>query len=360
VKLTPRRTIAAAAIAGAAVLLPAIALASSGSPGGARTIAHTASARAGAGAGHTGTARIGRCRRSQLVAWLGIPRTGFSNESNFYDLEMSNISDRACTLYGYPGVSAETQTGSQLGRAARRDGGFLSLVTLAPGGTAHATLFIDYKGDYPASQCGPKLASGLRVYAPGDFSSMEFAFSFWGCARPGPSYLAVSTTVAGTGIPGDNGAAAQPGAEVTRCHTGQLAEWIGIPAVWAAGSTYYQLELSNISGRACTLYGYPGVSALRGRKQLGAAASRDRAHPATLVTLTAGATAHVILRITDVGVFPPNACSPTRATSVQVFAPGAYSSRTIPIAFSACSRRGPVYLHVSTTIAGTGIPGYSS
>jgi Protein of unknown function (DUF4232) len=336
-------------------LLPAIALASPGSPGGTRTIAHTASGRSAAATAHTG-----RCLRSQLVAWLGIPRTGFSNESNFYDLEMSNISGRACTLYGYPGVSAETQTGGQLGRAARRDGGFLSLVTLRPGGTAHATLFIDYKGDFSASQCGPKLASGLRVYAPGDFSSMEFAFSFWGCARRGPSYLAVSTTVPGTGIPGDNGAAAQPGAELTRCHTDQLAEWIGIPAVWAGGSTYYQLELSNISGRTCTLYGYPGVSALRGRKHLGSAASRDPSHPATLVTLTPGATAHVILQITDVGVFSPGACSPARATSVRVYAPGAYSSRTIPLGFSACSRRGPVYLHVSTTIAGTGIPGYSS
>jgi len=29
-----------------------------------------------------------------------------------------------------------------------------------------------------------------------------------------------------------------------------------------------------------------------------------------------------------------------------------------PFSFRGCAKRGPVYLHVSTTIAGTGIPGY--
>jgi hypothetical protein len=194
-KFALRNTVIAAATVSAAILLPTIALASSGSaaaPSG--TAANTAATASGSG----------RCLRSQLVTWLGIPRDGFSNENNFYDLEISNISDRTCTLYGYPGVSAVNARGRQIGDAASRDGGFEALVTLTPDGTAHALVFIDYKGDFRPSQCHPTTASGLRVYAPGDFASTVVPFSFPACAKRGAPYLGVSTTVAGTGIPGGN------------------------------------------------------------------------------------------------------------------------------------------------------------
>jgi hypothetical protein len=190
-----RPVLTAAAAVSAAILVPTIALASSGSVAApSRSAANTTAVASGSG----------RCLRSQLVAWLGIPRTGFSNEKNFYDLEISNISSSTCTLYGYPGVSAVNAKGKQLGNAAFRDGGFEALVTLAPGDTAHALLFIDYKGDVPASQCHPTVAYGLRVYAPGDYSSMVFPFSFPACAKRGVSYLDISTTVTNTGIPGDS------------------------------------------------------------------------------------------------------------------------------------------------------------
>lgn len=155
-------------------------------------------------------------------------------------------------------------------------------------------------------------------------------------------------------------AQAPQSAAVGRCLTGQLDDWIGLPGNGTAGSTYYELEISNISRSTCTLYGYPGVSALRGGSQLGSAAGRNPSHRDTLVTLAPGATSHVILQITDVGVFSPSSCKPTTATSLRVYAPGAYASLRVPFTFEACGRRGPVYLHVSATIAGTGIPGYST
>jgi hypothetical protein len=194
-KFALRHSVAVAAAVSAAVLLPTIALASSGSaaaPG--RSAADTTAVASGPG----------RCLRSQLVAWLGIPRTGLTNEANLYDLEISNISGSTCTLYGYAGVSAVTASGRQIGSAAFRAGGAKTLVTLRPGGTAHAILSIDYKGDVTPSQCHPTVAYGLRVYAPGDYSSMEFPFSFWACAKRQISYLGIFTTVAGTGIPGGN------------------------------------------------------------------------------------------------------------------------------------------------------------
>jgi hypothetical protein len=145
-----------------------------------------------------------------------------------------------------------------------------------------------------------------------------------------------------------------------RCYQTQLRAWLGIPGSGAAGSTYYELELSNVSGQACTLYGYPGVSALTSGNQDGSAADRTASHPSTLVLLEPGATSHVILQITNVGNFPPSACNPVTANELRVYAPGDYSSLLIPFSVAACGTAGPVYLHVSATVAGTGIPGYST
>ncbi len=147
---------------------------------------------------------------------------------------------------------------------------------------------------------------------------------------------------------------------VHRCYQTQLRAWLGIPGSGAAGSTYYELELSNVSGQACTLYGYPGVSALTSGYQDGSAADRTASHPSTLVLLEPGATSHVILQITDVSNFSPSACNPVTANTLRVYAPGDYSALQFPFSVAACGTPGPIYLHVSATVAGTGIPGYST
>jgi Protein of unknown function (DUF4232) len=155
-------------------------------------------------------------------------------------------------------------------------------------------------------------------------------------------------------------AAASQSAAIGRCLTGQLRDWIGIPGDQTAGSTYYQLEISNISRSTCTLYGYPGVSAVRNALQReGSPASRTPGHAERLLTLVPGSTVHVILRIADVYNFSPSACRPVEAFGLRVYAPGAYSWQLVGMTFEACSKSGPVFLNVSTTIAGTGIPGYS-
>jgi hypothetical protein len=165
-----------------------------------------------------------------------------------------------------------------------------------------------------------------------------------------------TTALAASGSPAKPAAAAIP-----RCGTGALTAWLGIPGDGYAGGVSYQLELSNTSGRACTLYGYPGVSALaRGGHQLGRAAGRGPASANRLVTLGRGATAHVLLQITDVASFPPASCGETTAVALRVYPPGATRSLEVPFTFQACGQSGPVYLHVGTTKGGTGIPGFSS
>jgi Protein of unknown function (DUF4232) len=145
-----------------------------------------------------------------------------------------------------------------------------------------------------------------------------------------------------------------------RCSAGDLTVWLGTPGNGTAGSTYYDLEFSNTSAAACTLYGYPGVSAIKGGNQVGRAANRDRSRPSTLVTLRPGGTGYVLLQVTDVGNYSPSACKAVSADSLRVYAPGSYSAINMPFqgSFQACSRRGPVYLHVTAMLAGTGIPGY--
>jgi len=148
-------------------------------------------------------------------------------------------------------------------------------------------------------------------------------------------------------------------AAVHRCYQSELRAWLAIPGSGAAGSVYYELELSNVSAQTCTLYGYPGVSELLNGSQSGSAAGRTASHPKTLVTLAPGATAHAILQITNVSVFGSAACQPVSATTLRVYPPGAIAALRVPFTVTACSKTGPVYLHVSPMIRGTGIPGYS-
>jgi hypothetical protein len=171
-----------------------------------------------------------------------------------------------------------------------------------------------------------------------------------------------TAALAASGGPAKPALAARPAAAAvpTRCGTAALTAWLGIPGDGFAGGVNYQLELSNTSGRTCTLYGFPGVSALGpGGHQLGSAAGRDHADANRLVTLGRGATAHAVLRISDVTAFPPSACAETRAVALRIYPPGATRSLKVPFTFLACSKSGPVYLHVRTTVGGTGVPGFS-
>ena len=150
-----RRILSAAAVACAAALVPAAALASPGT--------HAAPART----------TTPSCATSGLDVWMNTQGNGALG-TTYYHLEITNLSGSTCTLFGYPGVSGVTLTGTQLGSAASRNGSTPHTVTLANGATAHALLGIVEAGNFPASQCGPVTAAGLRVYPP---------------TRPGPGWL---------------------------------------------------------------------------------------------------------------------------------------------------------------------------
>ena len=136
--------------------------------------------------------------------------------------------------------------------------------------------------------------------------------------------------------------AAAPG-----CQTPGLVIWLDTQGNETAGSIYYNLELTNLSGQTCTLNGFPFINGVNlAGKTLGSSASFDHVSPPRVVTLANGATATAVLQIVDTGSFPPSSCKPVTAAGLQVFPPNQTRSKTVPFPFGACSRKGPVYLTV--------------
>ena len=164
-----RRILAAAAVTCAAVVAPVIALAPSA--GAAQSAEPAGAARTAAPA----------CTTPGLVIWLsgGDAAAGTA----YYKLEFTNLSGSTCTLFGYPGVSGVSLTGAQIGPSAIRTGTAPSLVTVANGATATATLGIVDVGLYPKSKCGPVTAAGVRVYPPNQTKSKVVPFPFGACTK---------------------------------------------------------------------------------------------------------------------------------------------------------------------------------
>ena len=151
------------------------------------------------------------------------------------------------------------------------------------------------------------------------------------------SALAVTGALAAAASPAGAERAARA-ASGTPCATSGLVIWLDTMGSGTAGSIYYHLEFTNLSGHSCTLLGYPGVSAVKlGGHQLGRPASRNNtAKPAT-VTLASGATATAVLQIVDVNNFPASRCHPVTAAGLRVYPPNQTASAVVPFPFGACS-----------------------
>lgn len=111
-------------------------------------------------------AAAGPCSTGQLALSLGQSQGA---AGTFYQaVILTNTSSASCTLFGYPGVSFATASGSQVGLSASRDPGHPHRVRLAAsGGTAGALLRQPDPGNFPASKCRPAPAAELKVFPPG-------------------------------------------------------------------------------------------------------------------------------------------------------------------------------------------------
>jgi hypothetical protein len=145
---------------------------------------------------------------------------------------------------------------------------------------------------------------------------------------------------------------------IPRCTAADLGVWVAIDqANGAAGTIYYPLQFTNLSGHTCYLYGYPGVSEISSSgKQLGSPAGWSSMSGARVVNLGPGATAHTILGYRDVAVSTESGCHPvSTGYTLNVIPPDQYSSTQAPIGWEACSRPGVVYMTITEPIkAGVG------
>jgi hypothetical protein len=154
---------------------------------------------------------------------------------------------------------------------------------------------------------------------------------------------------------------ASSAASAPECTTANLDVWLNTNGNGAAGSSYYSLNFTNLSAGTCSLYGYPGISAItQAGVQVGSAASRNGAHPVSVITLTSArsakgletSTAHntatVILQITVAENFPQATCVPITAAGLRVYPPNQKESTVVPYPFVACAKAGPRFLHVES------------
>lgn len=136
-------------------------------------------------------------------------------------------------------------------------------------------------------------------------------------------------------------------APVPACATSGLVIWLTSNGV-AAGTAFYTLNFTNLSGHACTLVGHPGVAAvsLTGH-QVGAPAGWQppAAHS---VRLASNGTAYALVSYSDVivGNSGPKPCDAVYSAGLRVFPPGQTAAKVVPIPLQACTRNNVVYMTV--------------
>ena len=171
-----------------------------------------------------------------------------------------------------------------------------------------------------------------------------------------PAIAGVSALTLGIGVAAwaaTAASAAQAPAAAPACATSALSVWVDADqSDGAAGTDAYPLEITNHGSRACTLDGYPGVSATTlGGRQLGDAASREPVFAATPVTIPAGGTAHADLFYHDVAVIT-SGCKPAQASLIKVYPPNSKQADTGFFSLPVCTLKNHGYLSVSVIRSG--------
>jgi hypothetical protein len=152
------------------------------------------------------------------------------------------------------------------------------------------------------------------------------------------------------------------GAGLAACRSTSLVMTIDLSqANGAAGSTYYPLNFTNRTTKACEMYGYPGVSFVTAGsgagKQIGAAALRSTAFAKLAVRLAPGGSAHAWLKVSVAANYPEATCEPVTAEWLKVYPPEETVAGYVSQTFSACASAGAPLLAILPVRAGKGAVG---
>jgi uncharacterized protein DUF4232 len=162
------------------------------------------------------------CPTSGLEAWLGLgavsaagggsggspgnagPPGAYPGHETYYTLEFTNVSNRTCSLFGYPEVSAYRDSpvaGGPIGGVAIRDTSVRPQpVMLEPGATVHAVLRLAAAAR-PAD-CAEVTAEELRITLPRQARPSFVPAHIPVCSRKGHVSLSVQAIQARPGVPG--------------------------------------------------------------------------------------------------------------------------------------------------------------
>ena len=146
-------------------------------------------------------AAVPSCTAADLGAWVAVDQGNGAAGSIYYPLQFTNLSQHACAMRGFPGVSAIDRNGHQLGSPASWDHVIpVRTVVLASGATAHTILRYSDATVTTAPGCHPVFSTfELRVYPPGQYSATHAAFGLEACSHAGPIYLNVEPILPGVG-----------------------------------------------------------------------------------------------------------------------------------------------------------------
>jgi Protein of unknown function (DUF4232) len=123
----------------------------------------------------------------------------------------------------------------------------------------------------------------------------------------------------------------------------------------AAGTIYYNLGFTNVSGSPCVVQGYPGISLVSAPsgtgKQIGAPAKRAATTASRLITVNPGQTAHAELGIADAGNFPASSCHPVTAHYLKVFPPDQTAAAYLSFTIQTCASASVATMHIAPLTA---------
>jgi len=169
----------------AAATAAAVLALGAGSATWAATSASAATVRTTAPSTMHGPSRVQRCTTSQLDVWVNPASANGTAGTIYYHLDFTNTSRKQCYLYGWPGVAATNWSGKRLGLAAMPAADVRAkVVTIRPGGTAHAVL--GYVDGQISVTCLPTVATYLKVYPPGNKGSKNASFPMAVCSTKTP------------------------------------------------------------------------------------------------------------------------------------------------------------------------------
>jgi hypothetical protein len=161
-----------------AVAVTATALAA----GGVSWAATSADAATSHPAAASASGLVPRCTPSDLAVWVNANSADGAAGTIWYHLEFTNTSHSMCHLYSWPGVSALSSGGQQLGPAAVRTGSVpATYVNIPAGGTAHSVF--GYVDAQISKSCKPALATHLKVFPPDDTTAKDAFFAAAACTK---------------------------------------------------------------------------------------------------------------------------------------------------------------------------------